>query len=76
MPAVTVTEELARLALAMAVPFQVPEVIVPTVAISVPTNLAAVMEPASMALVTFKAPIVVAKLPVPDPVTSPVKVIV
>ena len=41
-----------------------------------PTSLAAVIDPASMALVTFKAPIVVAKLPVPDPVTSPVRVIV
>ena len=75
-PAVIVTEELARLALAMAVPFQVPDVIVPTVAISVPTNLEAAILPASIALVTLKAPMVVAKLPVPDPVTSPVKVIV
>ena len=61
---------------ATAVPVQVPEVIVPTVAISVPTNFAAVMDPANMALVTFKAPMAVAKEPVPEPVTSPVRVIV
>ena len=57
-------------------PFQVPAVIVPTVAISVPTSFAAVMDPANMALVTLRAPMAVAKLPVPVPVTSPVRVIV
>ena len=59
-------------------PFQVPAVIVPTVAISVPTSFAAVIDPANMALVTFKAPMAVAKMihPTPDPVTSPVRVMV
>ena len=58
------------------VPCQVPEVIVPTVAISVPTNLDAAIEPASIALVTTPACIVVAKLPVPEPVTLPVRIMV
>ena len=75
-PAVTVTLELARLAFAIAVPFQLPVVIVHTVAISVPTSLDAAILPANIPLVTFKAPMVVAKLPVPEPVTSPVRVIV
>ena len=43
----------------MAVADQVPAVMVPTVAISVPTNLEAAIEPASMALVTFEAPMAV-----------------
>ena len=53
-------------------PCQVPEVMVPTVAMSVPTNLLAAMEPANMVLVTLEAPMAV----VNDPavvVTSPVK---
>ena len=41
-----------------------------------PTSFAAVMDPANMALVTLRAPMAVAKLPVPVPVTSPVRVIV
>lgn len=58
------------LAALMIVALQVPDVIVPTVAMSVPTNLAAVIEPASIASVTFSAPIVVA---LPTDVTSPVR---
>ena len=53
-------------------PCQVPEVIVPTVAMSVPINLLAAMEPASMALVTLLDPMAVAKDPAVV-VTSPVK---
>lgn len=64
------------LAIAIVVPFQVPVVIVPTVAISVPTRFEAAIDPASIALVTTPAAIVVAKEPVPEPVTFPVRVIV
>ena len=42
-------------AIAISVPFQTPEVIVPTVAISVPTNFAAVILPANFALVILKS---------------------
>jgi hypothetical protein len=62
--------------MATGVASQVPAVIVPTVAMSVPTSLDAAIEPASMAFVTTPFEIVVAKLPVPDPVTLPVKVLV
>ena len=54
----TVTALLARLAFAIGVPFHVPVVIVPTVLMSVPTNLVDVMLPARSALVTLPAPIV------------------
>ena len=60
----------------MDVPFQVPDVIVPTVAISVPTSLDEAINPANIPLVTLRFPMDVANDPVPDPVTSPVKVIV
>ena len=43
----------------IAEPFHVPLVMVPTVAISVPTNFAAAIEPASIALVTLPLPIAV-----------------
>jgi hypothetical protein len=51
-------------------PFQVPEVIVPTVAISVPMSFEEAIDPASIPFVTFNAPIVVT--PVFDIVISPV----
>ena len=41
-----------------------------------PDNLVEAIDPANMALVTFKAPMAVAKDPTPDPVTSPVRVMV
>ena len=50
--------------------------IVPTVVISVPTNLDAAILPASIALVTLYAPIVVVIAVVPLPETSPDNVIV
>jgi hypothetical protein len=56
------------LVVAIVPPFQVPAVIVPTVAISVPTNLLASILPASMVLVTLLVPIVVTS---PVVVTSP-----
>lgn len=62
--------------MSMPVPFHVPEVIVPTVAMSVPTSLLAEIEPANFALVTDPAAIVVEKEPVPVPLTSPVRVMV
>src|SRR4051794_18310393 len=54
----------------MTVPFQVPVVIVPNVAISVPISFAAAIVPDSILFVTLLAPIVVL-IPVED--TSPVK---
>jgi hypothetical protein len=51
-------------------------VTVPSVAMSVPVSLLAAIDPASIALVTFNAPIVAANDPVPVPVTSPVRAIV
>ena len=56
--------------------FHVPAVTVPTVAMSVPTNLDAAIDPANIALVTFSAPMVVVIDVAPDPDTSPDNVIV
>ena len=64
------------LAIAIVVPVHVPVVIVPTVAMSVPTKFDAAIEPANIALVTAPAAIVVVIEDVPLPVTFPESVIV
>ena len=64
------------LANAIVVPLHVPEVMVPTALISVPTSLLEAILPDNIALVTLLTPIVVVNTPEPEPVISPVKVIV
>ena len=54
-----------------------PDIPVPAVTVTEELiNFEFEIDPASIPSVTFRSPIVVAKLPVPLPVTSPVRVIV